>query len=99
MTILRLVNERLTSNIALKTKESFQRVSKSFNYIIQCAGCNTASDHKRILKAYDCPITIKQKLKKRRLSRELHQVFPAKTYTYRIHGLFPLESDQRSNAC
>jgi hypothetical protein len=58
----RLVNERLTLNIALITEEDKKAAAKFFSDTIQCVGWNATPEHKTTVKAYDCPIIIKQKL-------------------------------------
>jgi hypothetical protein len=62
----RLANERLTLNIPLKTEENIEAAAKYFNDAIQCAGWNAMLEHKRTLKAYDCPIIIKQRIRGRK---------------------------------
>jgi hypothetical protein len=56
-----LINERLTLNIHLKTGEISEAAAKIFNDTIQCTGWNAMTERKRALKAYDCPVLIKQK--------------------------------------
>jgi hypothetical protein len=70
-----LINERLTLNIPLKTKEDIQAAARFFNNTIQCAGWNATPEHERTLKTYDCPILIKGKTEeKRRPCREWHHL-------------------------
>jgi hypothetical protein len=57
-----LINERLTSNVSLKTKEEIEAGVKFFNDTIQWAGWKATSQHTDTLKTYDCPILIKQLL-------------------------------------
>jgi hypothetical protein len=65
----RLVNERLTLNILLNI-EDVEAAAEFFNDDTQWSGWNTAP-----LKAYDCPIMIKQRIEgKRRLRTELHRL-------------------------
>jgi hypothetical protein len=56
----RLVNERLTLNIPLKTEEDIEAAAKFFNDTIQCAGWNATPEYERTLKACHCLILIKQ---------------------------------------
>jgi hypothetical protein len=70
-----LVKERLILNIPLKTVEDIEAAARFFNDTIQCAGWNATPEHKRTLKAYDCPIIIKQKIEEeRRLHAEWHRL-------------------------
>jgi hypothetical protein len=62
----RLINKRLTLNVSLKTEENVEAVVKFFNDIIHWTGWNAMPEHTAILKAYDCPILIKQKIEERR---------------------------------
>jgi hypothetical protein len=57
----RLVNGRLTIYIPLKREEDIVTEASD---IIQRSGWNATPEHKRALKAYDCPVRIKQKFKK-----------------------------------
>jgi hypothetical protein len=54
-----LVSERLTLNIPLKPEEDNEAAAKFFNDTIQCAGWNETQEHKRMLKACNCPTIIK----------------------------------------
>jgi hypothetical protein len=54
----RLSNRRWTLNIPLRTEEDTEAAVKFFNDTIQYVGWNAMSEHKRTLKAYDCPIII-----------------------------------------
>jgi hypothetical protein len=56
-----LVNERLTLNIPLKTEE-IEAAAKFFNDTIQWTCWNATPEHKKTLKAYYCPVIIKQKI-------------------------------------
>jgi hypothetical protein len=56
-----LINQRLTLNVSLKTKEDIQATVKFFNHTIQWAGWNAMPEYIETLKTYDCPILIKQK--------------------------------------
>jgi hypothetical protein len=47
----RLVNERSTLNIPLKTEGDIEVAAKFFNYTIQWAGWNAMQEHKRTLRA------------------------------------------------
>jgi hypothetical protein len=68
-----LINERLTLNVSLKTKEDIEPAVKFFNDKIQWAGWNTMPEHTDTVKTYDCPIIIKQKTEERRkLCRDQH---------------------------
>jgi hypothetical protein len=60
-----LVNKTLTLNIPLKTEEDIEAAAKFFNDTIQWAGWNATLEHKRALKAYNCPIKIKQKIEEK----------------------------------
>jgi hypothetical protein len=67
----RLVSERLTLNIPLKTEEDIEAAAKFLNDTIQWAGLNATPEHKGTLEAYDGPIIIKQNIEgKGRFRRE-----------------------------
>jgi hypothetical protein len=55
-----LFNERLTSNVSLKTKEEIEAAVKFFNSTIQWAGWKATPEHTDTLMTYACPILIKQ---------------------------------------
>jgi hypothetical protein len=57
----RLVSERLTLNIPLKTEGDIEAAAKFFNDTIQWAYWNATAEHKRTPDAYTCPINIKKK--------------------------------------
>jgi hypothetical protein len=59
-----LTNERLILDIPLKTEEDIEAMF--INDTVQCAGWNAVPEHKKTLKAYNCPITIKQKIEEKR---------------------------------
>jgi hypothetical protein len=56
----RIVDERLTWNISFKSAEDIEAAAQSCNDTIQRAGCNGTPEHKRTLKACDCPRLIKK---------------------------------------
>jgi hypothetical protein len=69
----RLINERLTSNVSLRTEEDIAASAKFLNDKIQWAGWNATPEH--TLKTYDCSILIKQKIEEqRRLRRSWHRL-------------------------
>jgi hypothetical protein len=57
-----LINDRLTLLISIKTEEDTEAAVKFFNNTIQWAGCNATPEHTDTLKAYNCPILVKQKI-------------------------------------
>jgi hypothetical protein len=70
-----LINQRLTLEVSLKTKEDIETAVKFFNYTVQWAGWNATPEHTDTLQTYDCPILIKQKIEeKRRLRRGWHRL-------------------------
>jgi hypothetical protein len=70
-----LINERLTSNVSLKTEEDIEAAVKFLNHTVQWAGWNATPEHTDRLKTCDCPILIKQKIEeKRRLRRGWHRL-------------------------
>jgi hypothetical protein len=70
-----LINERLSSNVSLKTEKHSEAAVKFFINTIQWAGWNSTPEYTDILKAYDCPVLIKQKTEeKRRLHRDWHRL-------------------------
>jgi hypothetical protein len=70
-----LINQILTLNVSLKTKEDTAAAVKFFNDTVQWAGWNATPEHTDTLKTYDCPILIKQKIEeKRRLRRGWHRL-------------------------
>jgi hypothetical protein len=70
-----LVNQRLTLNVSLKTEEDIEAAVKFFKATLQWAGWNATPEHTNTLKAYDCPILIKERIEeKRRLCRGWHQL-------------------------
>jgi hypothetical protein len=70
-----IVNERLTLNVSLKTKEDSEAAVKFFNDTTQWAGWNATPEHTETLKTYDYPTLIKQKIKEKiRLRRVWHQL-------------------------
>jgi hypothetical protein len=60
-----LLNERFTWNILLKCEEDTETTAKLYNDTMQYTGWNSTPEYKMTLKAYDCPILIKKKLKKK----------------------------------
>jgi hypothetical protein len=44
------VNEKLTSNISLKTEEDIEAAAKFYNDAIHCAGWNATPEHKKDIK-------------------------------------------------
>jgi hypothetical protein len=60
-----LINQRLTSNVSLKTEEDSEAAVKFFNDTVQWAGWNATPEHTDMLKTYDCAILIKLKVKKK----------------------------------
>jgi hypothetical protein len=70
-----LINQRLTLNVSLKTEEDTEAAVKFFNDTIQWAGWNATPEHTDMLKSYDRPLLIKQKIEeKRRLRRGWHRL-------------------------
>jgi hypothetical protein len=70
-----LINQRLTLNVSLKTKEDIEAAVEFFNDTVQWAVWNAAPEHTDTLKTYNCPILIKQKIEeKRRLCRCWHRL-------------------------
>jgi hypothetical protein len=70
------INQRLTLNlVSLKTEEDIEAAVKFFNDTVQWTGWNATPEHTDTLKAYGCPILIKQKIgEKRRLHRGWHRL-------------------------
>jgi hypothetical protein len=60
-----IANERLNLNISLKN-EDIEAAVKFFNYTMQWARWNAMRKHADTLKTYDCPISIKQKIGKKK---------------------------------
>jgi hypothetical protein len=84
----RLVNERLTLNIPFRTEEAIEAAVMIFNYTIQWAGWNGTPEHKRALKAYNCPIITKQKIEEKEDSVENdtdHEQQQARDYVMQQH--------------
>jgi hypothetical protein len=50
-----LINDRLTSNVSLKTAEDIKATVKFFYDTIQWVGWNATSDHTDTLKTYELP--------------------------------------------
>jgi hypothetical protein len=66
------INQRVTSNVSLKTGEDIEAAAKFFNYTVQWAGWNATPEHTDMLKTNDCTILIKQiKSKKKEGSIEV----------------------------
>jgi hypothetical protein len=71
----RLITDRLTLNVSLETEEDIEATVKFLNDTIYWAGLNATPEHRETLKAYDCPILIKQTTEeKRRLHRDRHRL-------------------------
>jgi transposase len=65
------ISERLALDIPLKTEKDIKAAAMFINDTVQCAGWNAMPEHKTTLKAYDCPIIIKQKIENKiRLHRK-----------------------------
>jgi hypothetical protein len=62
----RLINQRLTSNVSLKTEEDIEAAVKFFNDTVQWAGWNATPEHTDTLKTYVCPVLIKQKNRRKK---------------------------------
>jgi hypothetical protein len=56
-----LFNQRLTSNVSLKTEEDIEAEVKFFNDTVQWAGWNATPEQTDTLKTYDSHILNKQK--------------------------------------
>jgi hypothetical protein len=67
----RLINQRLTLNVSLKTEKDIEAEVKFFSDTIQWADWNATSEHTDTLKTYDCPILIKQNIKEKEDSVEV----------------------------
>jgi hypothetical protein len=52
------INQRLTLNVSLKTKEDTEAAAKFFNDTMQWVGWNATPEHTDTLKIYDCSILI-----------------------------------------
>jgi hypothetical protein len=57
----RLVKERLTLNVPLMTEDDTVAAAKFFNDTIQWKSWTATPEHESPVKAYHCPIIIKQK--------------------------------------
>jgi hypothetical protein len=62
----KLINERLTLNVSLKTEEDIEAAVKFFNDTIQWAGWNATTECTHIVKTYNFSILIKQKIEEKR---------------------------------
>jgi hypothetical protein len=56
MTSLKLIKQRLTLNVSLKTEQNTEAAVKFFNDTIRWAGWNATQEHTDTIKTYDCPI-------------------------------------------
>jgi hypothetical protein len=65
-----LINEGLTSNVSLKTEEDIEVAITFFNNTVQWVGWNATPEYTDTLKAYNCPILIKQQIEEKEDSVE-----------------------------
>jgi hypothetical protein len=87
---IHLINQRLTLYVSLKTEEDIEAAVKFFNDTIQRAGWDATPEHTDMFKTYDCPILIKQKLKKMEDSIEVGTNYEhqrAKDYLIQQHRI------------
>jgi hypothetical protein len=60
------INQRLILNVPLKTEADIEAAAKSFNDTVQWAGWTAPPQHSDALKMHDCPVTIKQKNRRKK---------------------------------
>jgi hypothetical protein len=61
-----LINQRLSLNVSLKTKEDIEAAVKFFNDKSTTGRLEHKPKHADALKTYDCPILIKQKIEEKK---------------------------------